>query len=774
MGVNTVLSGFPVVCLVLSISVFSSATFAGEQTGTAPFSAPQGVTARPADKQRSPVVLVLDASGSMWGQIDGKAKIVIAREVLNTLIDSLPADLQVGLSVYGHRREKDCTDIEMVMPIAPLNPAAMKAKINAIKPKGKTPLSDAVRQAAEALQYTEHRASVILVSDGLETCNADPCSLAADLAKAGVDFKVHVVGFDISKEDQGRLRCLADKTGGLFLAAADARSLHSALTETMAKVQEPPAPITEEPGSATVQGPENVAAGSSFDVTWEGPNSRGDFIAIARKQAKDNEYSDYAYTERGNPAHIVAPGDTGSYELRYVHAHSGKIIGRANIRVTPVQASVQPPSAVPAAGTFQVSWQGPSYEIDYITIAEPSSPAGGYDNYAYTRNGNPVTLTAPALPGNYEVRYILGNGTLILARAPITIDPVSALVQPPVSVKAATSFQVEWQGPNNDGDYITVAEPAATPSVYDNYSYTRNGNPAKLTAPAEPGDYEVRYIQANGAKQLAKASITVQAVTAEVTPPEPVRAGETFQVSWQGPNNNGDYITVAQSGDPASSYISYTYTRNGNPATLVAPPEPGNYEVRYIMAKDDKLLAMAPIAVTAVSAQVTAQESVAAGADFEIQWQGPDYQGDYITIAGSGDPPGGYDNYAYTRNGNPATLVAPPEPGNYEVRYIMAQDDKLLAMAPIAVTAVSAQVTAPESVAAGADFEIQWQGPNNKGDYVTIVQPDAAAGEYVAYVYTNQGSPAHLRAPDEPGPYELRYIMNRGTVILGRTQITVK
>ena len=124
------------------------------------------------------IVLVLDASGSMWGQIDGKAKIEIAKEVMAELIDQIPADFQTGLTVYGHRRKGDCKDIEMVIPVGPHNAAAMKAKVQGISPKGKTPLSESVKQAAQALRYTEERATVILVSDGLETCDIDPCALA--------------------------------------------------------------------------------------------------------------------------------------------------------------------------------------------------------------------------------------------------------------------------------------------------------------------------------------------------------------------------------------------------------------------------------------------------------------------------------------------------------------------------------------------------------------------------------------------------------------------
>ncbi len=394
-----------------------------------------GPAVKNADTAR--MVLVLDASGSMWGQIDGKSKIEIAKEVVAELIDQIPADFQTGLTVYGHRRKGDCKDIEMVIPVGPHNAAAMKAKVKGISPKGKTPLSESVRQAAQALRYTEERATVILVSDGLETCDIDPCALAAELAMSGVEFTVHVIGFDISKEDQGRLRCMADKTGGLFLAASNAGSLRDALFKTVEEVKAPPPPVVEDPGTAVLEGPASVPAGSAFSVQWEGPDSRGDYIAIAEKGSKDLNYRDYRYTKKGNPADFTAPGKVGEYELRYIHAHSRKVIGRAGLEVTPVQATVQAPAAADVAVQFEVKWQGPDYPSDYVAIARPDQRAGSQVHYTYTKKGSPLKLRAPSDPGTYEVRYIMGRGSHLLAKTTIEIEAVSASVEAPAVADVA-------------------------------------------------------------------------------------------------------------------------------------------------------------------------------------------------------------------------------------------------------------------------------------------------------------------------------------------------
>ncbi|HSG93939.1 MAG TPA: VWA domain-containing protein, partial [Afifellaceae bacterium] len=138
----------------------------------------------------------------------------------------------------------------------------------------KTPLAASVKQAAEALRYTEDKATVILITDGLETCNADPCALAAELENAGVDFTAHVVGFGLSEDEGRQVACLAQNTGGKYIQAKDAGELGGALAATVAEVAAPaPEP---EPAALTVNlkavaifaegGPE---VGEGDDLRWD-------------------------------------------------------------------------------------------------------------------------------------------------------------------------------------------------------------------------------------------------------------------------------------------------------------------------------------------------------------------------------------------------------------------------------------------------------------------------------------------------------------------------
>ncbi len=145
-----------------------------------------------------------------------------------------------GLMAYGHRRKGDCNDIELLSRPGKPSPDAFQKMVDSLQPKGMTPITASVRQAAEALKYTENKATIVLVSDGEETCKADPCALGRELEAAGIDFTVHVVGFDLPEgKARAQLQCLAKSTGGRYVEARDAAALNKALGQI---AQAPPAP----------------------------------------------------------------------------------------------------------------------------------------------------------------------------------------------------------------------------------------------------------------------------------------------------------------------------------------------------------------------------------------------------------------------------------------------------------------------------------------------------------------------------------------------------
>jgi Ca-activated chloride channel homolog len=219
------------------------------------------------------VILVLDASGSMWAQINGVSKMDIARNVVGKVLGKWKPEDDLGLVVYGHREKGSCTDIETILPPKPLDPAAFMSPIKNLVPKGKTPMTQAVRQAAEALKYTEQKGTIILVSDGLETCEADPCAVARELEKNGIGLTVHTVGFGLDdKNAVAQLKCIAEETGGIAVLADNAEELEAAMTKTVeARAEEPPAPGPEPVVAQDLTGHVVMAAGVELPKPFNEP-----------------------------------------------------------------------------------------------------------------------------------------------------------------------------------------------------------------------------------------------------------------------------------------------------------------------------------------------------------------------------------------------------------------------------------------------------------------------------------------------------------------------
>ncbi|TIO28641.1 MAG: VWA domain-containing protein [Mesorhizobium sp.] len=256
------------------------------------------------------VIIILDASGSMWAQIDGKPKLEIARESLRTVLQSVPGDDEIGFMAYGHRQKGSCADIELIVPPQAGSASAISAAADSMKFLGKTPLTAAVKQAAEALKYTEDKATVVLITDGLETCGGDPCALGKELKETGVDFTADVVGFGLTADEGRQIACLAENTGGKYIQASDEKALQQALVETVAA----PAPAPE-PAPAPAPAPAPEPAKPEFNFTpsvvmAEGGDAVTDGNAWEIYKAKsDGSRGDQVMTEYGELKINLEPGD---------------------------------------------------------------------------------------------------------------------------------------------------------------------------------------------------------------------------------------------------------------------------------------------------------------------------------------------------------------------------------------------------------------------------------------------------------------------------------
>ncbi len=174
-------------------------------------------------------------------------RIVEARQAMRDAMPDIAPFRRVGLLVYGPGERDACGNIDLRFgPIADAATPIIDA-VEDLVPKGLTPLAASVRQAAEALDYRRAPGIVVLVTDGNETCGGRPCALGDALAREAADLTVHVIGFKVvvdffswdnpeqqSYEDGNTVaKCLADRTGGMYVSTETVDELADALRVTM-------------------------------------------------------------------------------------------------------------------------------------------------------------------------------------------------------------------------------------------------------------------------------------------------------------------------------------------------------------------------------------------------------------------------------------------------------------------------------------------------------------------------------------------------------------
>ncbi|MFD1614304.1 vWA domain-containing protein [Gelatiniphilus marinus] len=192
-------------------------------------------------KTPSPILFIYDASGSMWGKLDGKTKKEIALEVLTTSVNNLPDNQNIGLMAYGHRKKGDCNDIEFLVDLKNASKTHITKAVSNINALGKTPLARSAALAINSLKESKTKATIILITDGIESCDGNICDIVSKAKTDGIDFKLHIVGFGLEEGETEQLKCAANAGGGKYYDAANASDLGKGLTEaTNTTVDDPP------------------------------------------------------------------------------------------------------------------------------------------------------------------------------------------------------------------------------------------------------------------------------------------------------------------------------------------------------------------------------------------------------------------------------------------------------------------------------------------------------------------------------------------------------
>lgn len=183
-----------------------------------------------ADDKRDGVYIIYDSSQSMWGALpDQSRKYEAARIAMRELAARDLGDRDVALRIYGHRRKDDCSDSELVLPWTDQSLAGegIVASMAAVRPTGRTPIDRSLRAALQ--DFGDRRGAIILISDGIESCDADPCALVREWRDKDVKITVHVVGLGLSGKERAAMECIAEAAGTDYRDAFSTGELVSGL-----------------------------------------------------------------------------------------------------------------------------------------------------------------------------------------------------------------------------------------------------------------------------------------------------------------------------------------------------------------------------------------------------------------------------------------------------------------------------------------------------------------------------------------------------------------
>jgi plastocyanin len=289
------------------------------------------------------VEFIVDASGSMAAPTNtGELRMDSAKRVLTEVVNAIPdaEGVNVGLRVYGHRgdntdtgRPESCVSSDLLVPIDGVQKPELLAQVDALQPVGWTPIGYALEQASADFNQPatdDVLNAVVIVTDGLETCDADPASIASQLRTSDAGIITHVIGFGTSQEEQAILSSIAEAGDGQLLSSDNTGQLMSALFEVLEELE-----VVEETGSGETRelplGIGRVGTLGDYDISvvfathYSGTNYAEDRLAFIARVAVT-----YRGATSGEPGSDLTFSSVGNLNTSYTTSNDscGQLPGR--------------------------------------------------------------------------------------------------------------------------------------------------------------------------------------------------------------------------------------------------------------------------------------------------------------------------------------------------------------------------------------------------------------------------------------------------------------
>jgi Ca-activated chloride channel family protein len=339
--------------------------------------------------------------------------------------------------------------------------------------------------------------------------------------------------------------------------------------------------------------PERPSAGATASVQYWGAPTGKNWIATAPGGSPPGEYLERAPAS-GRAGEVMLPLPDAPHDLRAVFVHelgSGieQILGRIDFETERRRMAVDAPTRIENGTAMSLGWSDDVFEGDFITIVGKGGELTNSEFCAPATGRGSVSVRAPSVAGDYVIRYFSRRGRL-LDSVDLEVFEILATLDGPAEVAPGSSFSVDWTGPAGDQDFLSIAAVDDGEDQYRSFTPAAAGSPARLTAPREPGEYELRYVRAADGEVLARAKCAVKAVAITLEAPPFIDAGTRFEVGWHGTPGAGDFVAVAKPHWGRRRHLDWSYTDFGSPVSLAAPFETGLYEVRYISGQTKRIV----------------------------------------------------------------------------------------------------------------------------------------------------------------------------------------
>ncbi|AWZ03112.1 hypothetical protein RHODOSMS8_03612 [Rhodobiaceae bacterium] len=467
------------------------------------------------DNKAGRVLIVYDSSNSMWGELaDLSRKYEAGRDAITSILNGGLAGREIGFRAYGHRRAGDCRDSELIVPFTreagartPINEA-----VHAIRPTGKTPIHYSLNEGLKDIgDGSDQDASgeIVLISDGIETCDADPCDLMRDWSASNVDIRVHVVGVGLNELERAAMSCIAEQSGGRYFDADTAEGFKEAFSEVRAVIV---TAETEEVVVEPIPSAPDTEPRYAFQIRPTDADGRR-YVDVGGSLYQGGERLHRAVAAKGRGRNRVE--EPGDYEIEV-----GVLLRDGSV-YNPVRVAFEVTDG-PGDTMVDVLVEAPARVNAVFT--ENGQPHRGAHVEAYQDGVQVFSFRAGdevhAAPGDYEFRSTPDDENSLRVAATLTANTLTTLEFTLVEMVQA---HVNFQLPN--GEIIHRASELWLDGEKVYVMHSGNGQTVR------PATYELRSDDQN--LPLVPTSITIEAIE-EKTYTIPIAAG-WIRVSFGGP-----------------------------------------------------------------------------------------------------------------------------------------------------------------------------------------------------------------------------------------------